>query len=104
VTSPRMILIAASVLCLSGTAHAACREDLVTTAQNVERARTQVKDAEGKAAAVQCAAYRQHVSALNGVKTVFARCDLGANKGKNAAQVSTTIAAVTKQMRASCKG
>ena len=102
--NPTVILIAAAAICLNGAAHAACREDLVTTAQNVEHARTQVKDAEGKAAAVQCAAYRQHVAALNGVKTVFARCDLGTNKGKNAAQVSTTIAAVTKQMRASCKG
>ena len=101
---PTVILIAAAMLLPGGSADAACREDLVTTAQNVERARTQVKEAEGKAAAVQCAAYRQHVAALNGVKTVFARCDLGANKGKNAEQVSTTIAAVTRQMRASCKG
>jgi hypothetical protein len=99
-----VILIAAVVLCLGGAAHAACREDLVKTAQNVERTRTQLKDTEGKAAAVQCAAYRHHVAALNAVKTVFARCDLGVNRGKNAEQVTSTIASVARQMRSSCKG
>ena len=44
-----------------------------------------------------------YAGALTQVRDVFARCDTGANKGKNAAQVKSTIADVTRQMRASCK-
>jgi hypothetical protein len=79
---------------------AECRDDLVSVSQTVERTRAEL---QGAAAAAKCAAYRQHVAALAQVRDVFARCDSGANKGKNAAQVKATIADVTKQMRASCK-
>ena len=98
----KAMLLAAALMSLSDAAIAACREDLVATAQNVERTRAQVKASEGQAVA-QCPAYRQHIAALSGVKGVFARCDTGGNKGKNAEQVTTTIAALTRQMRASCK-
>jgi hypothetical protein len=83
-------------------ASAACREDLIAADQSVQRTRADVQKAAGGAPAAQCAAYRAHVASLNQVKAVFARCDSGANKGKNAAQVGATIAQVTKQMQASC--
>jgi hypothetical protein len=88
---------------LAGSASAACREDLVRTAQDLQRTRAEVEKAADKTPPVKCAAYRQHVAALNGVKTVFARCDTSADKAKNAGQVATTIAAVTRQMQQSCK-
>ena len=88
---------------LAGSASAACREDLVRTAQDLQRTRTEVERAADRTPPARCAAYRQHVAALNVVKTVFARCDTSADKAKNAGQVTTTIAAVTRQMQQSCK-
>jgi hypothetical protein len=98
----RAALIVAASLCASA-ASAACREDLVATAQNLQRTRTEVESLAGKPPAAQCAAYRQHIAALTQVRSVFARCDLSAAKAKNAGQVTTEIATFTKQMRASCK-
>lgn len=95
--------VVAMTAVLAGSASAACREDLVKTAQDLQRTRAEVEKAADKTPSVKCAAYRQHVAALNGVKTVFARCDTGADKVKNAGQVTTSIAAFTKQMQQSCK-
>jgi hypothetical protein len=97
------LLAGAIVGVAASTAHAACREDLLETAQNLERTRVGVEQAAKGTPAAQCAAYRQHVSALTKVRNVFARCDTGADKAKNAAQVGTTLASFTKQMRANCK-
>ena len=88
---------------LAGSASAACREDLVKSAQDLQRTRGEVEKAADKSPTVKCAAYRQHVTALNGVKTVFARCDTSPDKAKNAGQVASTIATFTRQMQQSCK-
>ena len=102
--SARAFLMTAIVIALGfDAASAACREDLVATAQNLQRTRNEVESLAGKPPAVQCAAYRQHIAALGQVRSVFARCDTGAAKAKNAGQVTTTIATFTKQMRAACK-
>ena len=102
--SARAFLMTGIVIALgTGAASAACREDLLSTAQNLQRARAEVESLAGKPPAAQCAAYRQHVAALTQVRGVFARCDTSAAKGKNAGQVTTTIATVTRQMRAACK-
>lgn len=99
-TVVRLGLLLALAFAAATPAAAACRDDLVTVSQTVDRTRT---DLAGAAPTAKCTAYRQHVAALTQVRDVFKRCDTGANKGKNAAQVSTTLADVTKQMRASCK-
>ena len=98
-------LLAMGLIIALGTsaASAACREDLVATAQNVKRTQAEVESLAGKPPAAQCAAYRQHVAALTQVRGVFARCDTSTAKGKNAGQVTTEIATVTRQMRAACK-
>ncbi len=93
-----LIMLAAVV----APAAAACREDLVTVSQTVERTRAGLQGAA--AGSAKCAAYRDHIAALGQVRDVFARCDKGDSKGKNAAQVKATIADLTRQMRASCKG
>jgi hypothetical protein len=81
---------------------ATCKDDLVKADQNIHKSRSNLHKASTGAPAAKCAAYRQHVAALNGVKAVFERCDSGPNKAANAAQASSAIAEVTKQMRASC--
>lgn len=97
----RTTVVAAPLTLLAlGPAAAACREDLVSASQTIERTRNGV---QGAAPAAKCAAYRQHVAALTQVRNVFARCDTGANKGKNAEQVGVLLAELTKQMQASCK-
>ena len=86
-----------------GSASAACREDLIKADQNFARTRSELQSAAGAAPAAKCAAYRKHVASLTQVRNVFARCDTGGDKAKNAAQTSAALAEFTKQMRESCK-
>ncbi len=103
--TPRAItfLLAAAVCAAISPAAAACREDLVASSENLKRTREGLETSTKGSVAVQCAAVRQHIASLNQVKTVFARCDTSADKAKNAGQVTTTIAMLSKQMRSSCK-
>jgi hypothetical protein len=94
------ILAVPFALAALAPAAAECREDLVSASQTIARTRTGLESA---APAGKCAAYRQHVAALTQVRTVFARCDTGANKAKNADQVGASLADMTKQMQAACK-
>ena len=102
-TAMRLALFLAVVFAATTPASAACREALVAVDQAVHRTRTDLHGAASAAPAVKCAAYRQHVAALSKIRDVFARCDTGANKAKNAAQVKASIADLTKQMQESCK-
>ena len=99
----RALLLAGMIAASAGAASAACREDLVATSQNLKRTREGMESAANGTAAAKCAAYRQHVASLTQVRAVFARCDTGADKAKNAAQVGATIADVNKQARQACK-
>lgn len=99
----RTALLAAALIGVAGAAQAACREDLVASAQDLERSRGAVEQA-AQGSPAQCTALRQHVATLTKIRAVFARCDTGANKSRNAAQVGDSITAFTRQMRASCKG
>jgi|SRR5215470_615413 len=98
----RVALLAMAIVGAADAAQAACREDLVASAQDLERSRSAVEQA-AQGTPAHCTALRQHVATLTKIRSVFARCDNGANKGKNAAQVGDSITAFTKQMRASCK-
>ena len=99
----KFIIALLSALCVTVTAaEADCREDLVATAQDLQKSRSAVEGA-AQGTPAQCAALRQHVATLSKIRAVFARCDTGTNKAKNAAQVGDSITAFTKQMRASCK-
>lgn len=99
----RALMLAAMVAASTVTASAACREDLVATSQNLQRTREGMESAAKGPAGAQCAAYRRHVASLTQVRAVFARCDTGANKAKNDAQVGATLAEVNKQARQACK-
>lgn len=84
-------------------AAAACRDDLIKADQDIHRTRTALHNAAAAAPGPKCAAYRQHVAALTLVRNVFARCDTGPNKAKNAVQANAAIAEFTRQMRQTCK-
>jgi hypothetical protein len=97
------LLLAAALAGAAQPAAAACRDDLVKADQNFNRSRTDLQKAANATSAVKCAAYRKHIVSLTEVRNVFARCDTGADKAKNAAQTGTALAEFTKQMRESCK-
>src|SRR5947209_7612048 len=58
----RTALLSAAVIGCASAAQAACRDDLVATAQDLTRSRTAVESAAQGAA--QCAALRQHIATL----------------------------------------
>ena len=100
----RASLMAGAALVLAGaSASAACRDDLIKADQNFAKTRSELQGTAGAAAPAKCAAYRRHVASLTEVRNVFARCDTGGDKAKNAAQTSAALAEFTKQMRESCK-
>ena len=68
-----------------------------------QQTRSELQSAASAAPQVKCAAYRRHVASLTQVRNVFARCDTGGEKAKNAAQTSAALAEFTKQMRESCR-
>ena len=100
----RVLSLAAAMLVFAGaSASAACRDDLIKADQNFNRTRSELQGAASAAPAVRCTAYRRHVASLTEVRNVFARCDTGGDKAKNAAQTKAALAEFTRQMRASCK-
>ena len=97
-------LIAGTLLVAAcANASAACRDDLIKADQNFAKTRSELQAAANAAPQAKCAAYRRHIASLNEVRAVFARCDTGTDKAKNAAQTNVALAEFTKQMRESCK-
>jgi len=100
----RVLSLTTAMLALAcASACAACRDDLIKADQNFNRTRSELQGAASAAPPAKCAAYRRHVASLTEVRNVFARCDTGSGKAKNAAQTNAALAEFTKQMRESCK-
>jgi hypothetical protein len=102
----RGIIVAA--LLLSGTFAAAaapvtCRDDLIKADQDFAKSRSALQGAASATPAVKCVAYRRHIASLTQVRKVFARCDTGTDKAKNATQTTTALADFTRQMKETCK-
>jgi hypothetical protein len=97
------LLLLVSCTGWTAAASAACRDDLIKADQDFSKTRTALQGAAGAAPPVRCAAYRRHVASLTQVRNVFARCDTGADKAKNATQTNSALAEFTKQMRETCK-
>jgi hypothetical protein len=95
----------ASLLALAWTvaASAACREDLIKADQDFAKSRSALQASANAAPAAKCDAYRRHVASLAQVGKVFARCDAGAEKAKNAAQTRSALADFTRQMKEVCR-
>jgi hypothetical protein len=85
------------------SAAAACREDLIKADQDFAKSRSALQASANAAPAAKCAAYRRHVASLAQVGKVFARCDTGADKVKNAAQAKSALTDFTRQMNEACK-
>jgi len=84
-------------------ASAACRDDLIKADQDFAKSRSALQASANAVPGARCAAYRRHVASLTQVGRVFARCDTGADKTKNAAQTKSALADFTRQMHESCK-
>jgi hypothetical protein len=90
---------------LAGTVPAAadCAGDLTASQQSLEQTRAGVAAAAASSEAQKCAAQRRHYAALVKVREVFSRCDSGAKKGDNAAQLKATIDDFKAKMPRGCR-
>jgi hypothetical protein len=97
--------LAAALLILAGASPAAadCASELTTSQQNLERTRAAVAATTAGSDAQKCAAQRRHYGALVRVREVFSRCDTGAQKGSNAAQVAAAIEDFKAKMPRGCR-
>jgi uncharacterized protein (DUF2141 family) len=97
--------LAAALLILAGarTAAADCASDLTASQQNLERTRAAIAATAAGSDAQKCAAQRRHYAALIKVREVFSRCDTGAKKGSNAAQLTATIDDFKAKMPRGCR-
>jgi hypothetical protein len=92
------------IACLGASqALADCRDDLVRADQEFSKSRTALNAASNATPPVRCAAYRRHVASLTQVSKVFARCDTGSEKSKNATQTNSALADFRRQMNDACK-
>ena len=98
------VLLAAAMLILAGASPAAadCASELTASQKNLERTRAAVA-ANAGSEAQKCAAQRRYYTALVKVREVFSRCDTGAEKGKNAAQLTATIDDFKAKMPRGCR-
>jgi len=103
----RHVLLPAGTLALvlAGAAPAAadCASELTTSQQGLERTRAAVAASAAGPEAQKCAAQRRHYAALVKVREVFSRCDTGAKKGNNAAQLTATIDDFKAKMPRGCR-
>jgi hypothetical protein len=97
--------LAAALLILAGANSAAadCAGDLTASQQSLERTRAAVAANAAGSDAQKCAAQRRHYAALIKVREVFSRCDTGAKKGSNAAQLTATIDDFKAKMPRGCR-
>ena len=84
-------------------AAADCASDLTASQQNLEQTRAGVAAAAASPDAQKCAAQRRYYAALVKVREVFSRCDTGAKKGDNAAQLKVAIDGFKAKMPRGCR-
>jgi hypothetical protein len=86
-----------------GPALADCASELTASEQSLERTRAAVAANAAAPDAQKCAAHRRYYAALIKVREVFSRCDTGAQKGNNAAQLTATIDNFKAKMPPGCR-
>ena len=100
----RLVLVAAAMLILApGPAAADCASELTASQQSLERTRAAIAASAAGSDAQKCAAQRRHYAAMVKVREVFTRCDTGAKKGTNAAQLTATIDDFKAKMPRGCR-
>jgi len=106
VTCRRALLAAGwPVLVVIGAAPAMadCASELTASQSSLERTRAAVAATAATTDAQKCAAQRRHYAALIKVREVFSRCDTGAKKEDNAAQLTAAIDAFKAKMSPGCR-
>jgi hypothetical protein len=100
-----LLTIGALALVLAGAIPAAadCASELTASQQSLERTRAAVAASAAAPDAQKCAAQRRLYAALVKVREVFTRCDTGAQKEKNFAQLTTAIDAFKAKMPSGCR-
>ncbi len=105
--SRRHALLAAGALAavLAGAvpAFADCASDLTASQQTLEQTRAAVAATAASSDAQKCATQRRYYAALVKVREVFSRCDSGAKKGNNAAQLTVAINDFKSKMPRGCR-
>jgi hypothetical protein len=105
--SRRLALLAAwaltAVLAGAVPAFADCASDLTASQQSLEQTRAAVAATAASSEAQKCAARRRYYAALVKVREVFSRCDTGAKKGNNAAQLTVAIDDFKAKMPRGCR-
>ena len=103
----RRALLAAGLAVLvaigAGPAMADCASELTASQRSLERTRAAVAANAASPDAQKCAAQRRYYAALVKVREVFSRCDTGAQKGSNAAQLTATIDDFKAKMPPGCR-
>ena len=101
----RHALPAAAMLIFASASQAAadCASELTASQKNLERTRAGVAANAASSDAQKCAAQRRYYAALVKVREVFSRCDTGAQKGNNAAQLTATIDDFKAKMPSGCR-
>ena len=92
-----------AVLAAAVPAVADCASDLTASQQSLEQTRAGVAAAASSSDAQKCAAQRRYYAALVKVREVFSRCDTGAKKGDNAAQLKVAIDDFKAKMPRGCR-
>ena len=100
-----LLAVAAFALVFAGVIPAAadCASELTASQQGLERTRAGVAAAGANSDAQKCAAQRRYYAALVKVRDVFSRCDTGAKKGSNAAQLTVAIDDFKAKMPRGCR-
>jgi len=93
----------AIVLASAIPAAADCASELGASQKNLEHTRAGVATAATSPDGQKCAAYRRYYAALVKVREVFKRCDSGAQKEKNAGQLTATIEDFKAKMPRGCR-
>jgi hypothetical protein len=100
-----LVTVGALALVFAGVIPAAadCASELTASQQSLERTRAGVAAAAASPEAQKCAAQRRLYAALVKVREVFTRCDTGAQKEKNFAQLTAAIDAFKGKMPPGCR-
>jgi len=101
--APLAAVVLTAVLAGAVPAAADCASDLTASQQTLERSRAGVAASASSPDGQKCAAQRRYYAALVKVREVFSRCDSGAKKGDNAAQLKVAIDDFKAKMPRGCR-
>lgn len=84
-------------------APADCQRDLFQNEAGMRREITRLQSAGTADQATQCRVWREHVTYLQGARSVFATCQAGRQREENVAQMDTSISEYRVLLANRCK-